>query len=96
VNVAQRTIHLLIGKILESRTPINDIDRFLLGSILPDSINCREARMKSHYIIETDDKQNSFMDFIKFKNQFGELILKDDLYLGYYMHIVEDALYRFF
>ena len=73
--MAQRTIHLLIGKILESRTPINNTGRFLLGSILPDSINCREARMKSHYIMETDDKQYSFMDFIGFKKKIGQLIL---------------------
>ena len=77
--MAQRTIHLLIGKILESRTTINDTGRFLLGSILPDSINSREARIRTHFIRETDDRQYAFMDFVEFKKQFGELILTDDL-----------------
>lgn len=70
-----------------------DRERFLLGSILPDAIEPGN-RDRSHFKVRTDTQ--IWFDFEAFRAQFSAEILRDDLYLGYYMHLVEDAFYRAF
>lgn len=43
-----------------------------------------------------DEEKKWYFDLNGFKEQFDTLIHTDDLYLGYYMHLVEDTLYRKF
>ena len=89
--MAQRTIHYLFGEMLSNEIELTDKERFLLGSILPDAIE-RCDRDKSHFKVRTD--MLSYFDFEAYQNQYRDLIQQDDLYLGYYMHLVEDAFYR--
>lgn len=91
--MAQRTIHYLFGELLFDRAHLSNKERFLLGSILPDAIDvsCRNA---SHFKVKTGT--HKYFDFAAFRNQYFDLMLRDDLYLGYYMHLVEDAFYRAF
>lgn len=69
-------------------------NRFLLGSVLPDAYANAADRDKTHFIQKNEIQV--YFDFEKFREQFLPWILKDDLYLGYYMHLVEDAFYRQF
>ncbi len=92
--MAQRTIHYLFGDILSKHVDIRNKKRFLVGSILPDAYARPFDRDNTHYKVKTE--QAVFFDFNKFREQFYDLILADDLYLGYYMHLVEDAFYRQF
>ncbi len=92
--MAQRTIHYLFGEILSKQVDIKNEKRFLIGSILPDAYYNPFDRDNTHYIVKTE--KEVFIDFNKFRDQFFDLILTDDLYLGYYMHLVEDAFYRQF
>ena len=91
--MAQRTIHYSFGEMISKEIKLSDKKRFLLGSILPDAIEpaCRNA---SHFKIKT--ATHKYFDFESFRNEYFHLILHDDLYLGYYMHLVEDAFYRAF
>jgi hypothetical protein len=91
--MAQRTIHYLFGEMISKEIKLADKKRFLLGSILPDAIEpaCRNA---SHFKIKT--ATHKYFDFEAFRNEYFNLMLHDDLYLGYYMHLVEDAFYRAF
>ena len=91
--MAQRTVHYLFGEMISKEITLSDKKRFLLGCILPDAIEpaCRTA---SHFKVETNTRK--YFDFEAFRNQFFDLILRDDLYLGYYLHLVEDAFYRAF
>ena len=91
--MAQRTIHYLFGEMISRQTQIRDKKRFLLGSILPDAIDTANRNL-SHFKIETDT--HKYFDFESFRNRYFQQILQDDLYLGYYMHLVEDAFYRDF
>lgn len=91
--MAQRTIHYLFGDIIAKHVPLADQQRFLLGSILPDAIESRD-RDASHFKGRTDT--HSYFDFDAFRNAYFDLMRQDDLYLGYYMHLVEDAFYRVF
>ena len=93
--MAQRTIHYLLGELMLRECPVRDRKRFLLGSILPDAFADLSQRALTHF---TDRSIPGFMyfDFDAFRERFGEKMAEDDLYLGYYMHLVEDNFYRNF
>lgn len=91
--MAQRTIHYLFGEMISRQIKLKNKQRFLLGSILPDAIE-RSYRNASHFKVKTDTCK--YFDFTAFRNQYFDLIRQDDLYFGYYMHLVEDAFYRIF
>lgn len=89
--MAQRTIHYLFGEIISDQIKLTDKKRFLLGSILPDAI-LPSHRNASHFKVKTPT--HKYFDFAAFRNQYFDHIQQDDLYLGYYLHLVEDAFYR--
>ena len=91
--MAQRTIHYLFGEIISRHIPFSNKKRFLLGSILPDAIEPAN-RDTSHFKVETE--LHKYFDFEAFRLKYTDQIQQDDLYLGYYMHLVEDAFYRSF
>lgn len=91
--MAQRTIHYLFGEIISNQIQLADKKRFLLGSIMPDAVEACD-KDKSHFKVKTDT--HTYLDFDAYRNQFFDLMQQDDLYLGYYMHLVEDAFYRAF
>ena len=92
--MAQRTIHYLFGELISKQVKLKDKKRFLLGSIIPDAYVDVKLRDVTHYKIR--EESGTYLDFHKFFNDYFELIQEDDLYLGYYMHLVEDAVYREF
>lgn len=92
--MAQRTIHYLFGEIFSRQVELKNKNRFLLGSILPDAYADVSDRDKTHFKVKWENK--SYLDFCAFRECYKDLIAKDDLYLGYYMHLVEDAFYRQF
>jgi len=89
--MASRIIHYAIGKEIAKLIEIKNIDRFIMGSILPDS---GEIHAKTHFKAITEDKSRKYIDFHKFFEIYKDRIYKDDLYLGYYFHLIQDALYR--
>lgn len=91
--MAQRTIHYLFGEIISNQIELADKRRFLLGSILPDAVETCD-KDKSHFKVKTDTCK--YIDFEAYRNQYLDQMQRDDLYLGYYMHLVEDAFYRVF
>lgn len=92
--MAQRTIHYLFGEIFSKQIELKNKNRFLLGSIMPDAYADVCDRDRTHYKIKTENQV--YFDFNMFREQYFEQMCKDDLYLGYYMHLVEDAFYRQF
>ncbi len=95
--MAQRTIHYLLG---EELIPlgVRDVDRFRIGNLLPDAIEDLVFRDLTHYQVEEmrGGKSRRFSDFERFRREFAPLVETDGLYLGYYMHLIEDACYRRF
>ena len=94
--MAQRTVHVLFGTILAQRLSLPDVDRFLVGSILPDAYVNHADRDASHYIKVLPSAEIRYFDFREFWEQFRPKIMEDNLYLGYYAHLLEDAFYRFY
>ena len=95
--MAQRTVHYLLGEIL-IREGVGDIDRFRVGNLLPDAYTGYENRFRTHFVkdIQTEAGRVAFCDLESFYDRFRDRMQTDSLYLGYYMHLVEDACYRVF
>ncbi|MCH5353118.1 MAG: hypothetical protein J1E06_06605 [Acutalibacter sp.] len=93
--MAQRTIHYLFAELISREIPVGDKNRFLLGSVLPDAFSEVPQRQITHFKRGLPDNRTIF-DFDAFKEEFGGLMLRDSLYLGYYLHLAEDAFYRQF
>ena len=91
--MAQRLIHYLLGEMLSKEIELKNKERFLLGSIMPDAYKELKYRDKTHFANRTD---GTYFDFNLFREKFARQMNEDDLYLGYYMHLVEDVLYRQF
>ena len=90
--MAQRMIHYLIGTILADRYNVSDWKRFLLGSIVPDGYRDVKDRDTTHFV-NRDDPSVRYYDFEAFREKYRQK-MQDPLYLGYYMHLVEDDFYR--
>ena len=95
--MAQRTIHYLLGEELIA-LGVRDAARFRVGNLLPDAIEDLAFRNLTHYQEETTigGALRRFSDFERFRREFAPLVETDGLYLGYYMHLVEDVCYRIF
>lgn len=92
--MAQRTVHYVFGLRLAKACGIADVPRFLLGSLLPDAISSKEERNKSHFSFLGADGTR-YYEFDRFRRDFAKE-MNDPLYLGYYIHLVEDSFYRTF
>lgn len=93
--MAQRTVHYVFGQILAERCALDDAPRFLFGSLLPDAIRSKSERDASHYVFRGNDGTR-YYDFERFRHDYSTRVPSDPLYLGYYMHLVEDNCYREF
>lgn len=102
--MAQRIIHYLIGEKLLDRIPHalreGGFDaRFRMGNLLPDAYDWDgpdlPPRRLTHFVF-TDESGDRYSDFGRFLSRYRERIPKDGLYLGYYLHLIEDACFRVF
>ena len=95
--MAQRTIHYLLGEELIG-LGVRDVDRFRVGNLLPDAIEDLIFRNLTHYQTDTQigGETKRLSDFERFRREFAPLVETDGLYLGYYMHLIEDVCYRRF
>ena len=96
--MAQRIVHYLLGEALITQE-IKDLNRFRVGNLLPDAFSDPSLRRRTHFIREMelpDFGRMRVCDFSTFHSRYEAEIRNDDLYLGYYMHLVEDAFCRDF
>jgi protein-tyrosine phosphatase len=95
--MASRIIHLAICKQLEKVLEVKDVNRLRVGHVLPDAIiRGDKAHAASHYKLTVCEGKKKIIDFTSFYKQFSEKLLEDSLCLGYYFHLIEDAIYRKF
>ena len=90
--MASSIVHLAITNELTKRLPFTDKNRLLLGAVIVDYGDGGNSHLK---INVCDDKKKTY-NFDRYRELFGERMLTDDFYLGYYLHLVQDSLYRHF
>lgn len=93
--MASRIMHLAVGKSIKRIIDIGDNNRFNLGSILPDVYSSKATlEHNSHYKERVCNGTRKTYNLDKFRMQFQDKLLVDDLYLGYYLHLIQDIAYR--
>lgn len=73
---------------------IKDLDRLLTGSVLPDFYS--DKCVNSHLKLRIRGGTRITYDLTRFKEAYGNRMAEDKLHLGYYLHLVQDLLYRDF
>lgn len=95
--MASRAMHLAIAHRMIGEGLIKDTERYRIGQILPDAFTTgAELHGDSHFIITVCHGTRKMIDFVHFKKQFQNELMRDDLYLGYYLHLIQDAVHRKF
>ena len=95
--MASRVIHLAVAHELVRRLGIDDTERFYFGHVLPDMILGEyEYRLKTkkatHFYTLLPNGRKTY-DFLRFYDEYRDK-LSDTLYLGYYVHLIEDNIFR--
>ena len=88
--MASSIVHLAITNELAKKMDFNDNNRLRFGAVVVDA----GTYDRSHLKIHVSDGKKKCYDFDRYRLMFGERMLSDDLYLGYYLHLVQDVLYR--
>lgn len=94
--MASRIIHLAITGELIKQYEFKDLARLRFGTILPDAACNKEEYQLSHFKMKIGDKSERSYNLSEFRTKFSEKMKTDDLYLGYYLHLIQDLLYRNF
>ena len=92
--MASSIIHLAITNELTKRLSFTDVSRLEFGAVVVDAGVGGNQNGNSHMKINVQDGKKKIYNFDRYRELFGERMLKDDLYLGYYLHLVQDVLYR--
>lgn len=87
--MASRILHLAAAKLILDEHPAADEKRFRLGSILPDAGD----RVSAHFRVRIDGGTKTMMALSDFRARFADK-MDDPLYLGYYLHLVQDIVFR--
>ena len=87
--MASRILHLAAAKLILDEHPVADEKRFRLGSILPDA----GERVSAHFRVRIDGGTKTMMALSGFRARFADK-MDDPLYLGYYLHLVQDIVFR--
>ena len=90
--MASSIMHLAVTNELIKKYTFKDINRLKFGAVLPDAGQKQAGHIKTG--LWGYNKKG--YDFEFFRSKFGNLMKEDDLYLGYYLHLVQDACYRHF
>ncbi|MDF2588505.1 MAG: hypothetical protein K0S41_2346 [Anaerocolumna sp.] len=95
--MASRIIHLAITKIILQNIMFQDANKMYLGTILPDAYNINGPSTDiSHFKENVCDGTKKTYNLTKFRTMFMDKIRTNDLYLGYYLHLIQDIVYRRF
>jgi len=90
--MASRIIHLAITDCIAKSYRYKDKNRLELGSILPDAVTSGNSHLK----IKIANGMKKTYDLTGFRSNFLPKMIEDDLYLGYYLHLVQDLFFRNF
>jgi hypothetical protein len=93
--MASRIIHLVLAKKLAYKLGIKDHDKFIVGSLLPDSYQGdKDNHALSHFKQTVEHRK--VMNYYDFLERYRDKINTSEVYLGYFLHLVQDAVYRKF
>lgn len=94
--MASRIIHLAIANKIAKEIEIEDMYRFRLGSILPDAYAKGLGTSTSHLKTKINNNTQNTYRLAWFREQYKNEMQHNSLYLGYYIHLIQDIIFRHF
>ena len=92
--MASRILHLAAVEKITERIPIQEQNRFRLGILLPDACRMGDSKAISHFRIPICGGSKKTCDLQSFRDTFRDELKTDALYLGYYLHLIQDLVFR--
>lgn len=88
--MASLIMHLCVAKALinENKIDTSKENEFLLGTLIPDFALIPNA----HY--RTSEGGKRFFNITEFREKYIDKLKTEPLYLGYYLHLVQDVIFR--
>ncbi len=93
-SMASSIVHLAITNELTKKNVFNDPARLKFGAVVVDAGVGGNQFGNTHMKVFVEDGKKKTYDLDRYREIFGERMLTDDLYMGYYLHLVQDSLYR--
>ena len=90
--MASSMIHLAITEELIKKADFQDPVRLRMGAVLPDGA----VRGNSHLKKRLGEEPTFTYDLEFYRTRYREKMKEDELYLGYYFHLIQDIFYRKF
>lgn len=92
--MASRILHLAVAEKIIEQIPIQEQNRFRLGILLPDAYRAGVSTADSHFKIPICGGSKKTYDLQRFRDTFKDKLKTDVLYLGYYLHLIQDLVFR--
>lgn len=93
--MASTIIHYAISNIILEKINIKNTERFLLGAaIIPDSTSHEDDSYdRAHYETYSSDQMLKGFNWEQFYEEYKDHFWDDDLFLGYFCHLIQDAVW---
>ncbi|MBP5230933.1 MAG: hypothetical protein ILO68_04315 [Clostridia bacterium] len=96
--MASRLMHLAVAQELirgdDRFSGTADKTRFLFGSLLPDASTTKASHFPIYAACGPSGERKKTFDLAGFRAFYSVQIRNDPLYLGYYLHLVQEVLFR--
>lgn len=94
--MASRMLHYILAVEIANNVPIRDINRFIIGSLIPDASSHSDGSYDIAHFADTDKAEERIKKGINwslFEHKYKNEILDDSLYIGYLCHLIADAIW---
>ena len=96
--MASRIMHLAVADALVNTNGFLSGEEakkwFLFGSLLPDASSTKASHFPKYMPDDNGAEIWKTFDLSAFRKLYGEKLQTDPLYLGYYLHLVQDIVFR--
>lgn len=90
--MASRIMHLAVAKLITESFPITDAEAFYLGNLAPDLSKYGNGNYEVAHFGATCGNMKG-IDFVAFSKKYNEALRHSDFALGYYVHLLTDAIW---
>ena len=94
--MASSMIHLAITEAMIKQADFQNFKRLRLGAILPDGAVRGNSHLKKKKQLDGELTFTYTYDLEFYRSRYQKEMKTDDLYLGYYLHLIQDTFYRKF
>ncbi len=91
--MASSIVHLAVIEELSRKYAFRDLNRLKFGAVIVDF---GRSQTETHMKKSVWGMNKKTYDLDRFRSEYGDLMCRDDLYLGYYLHLIQDLCYRHF